>query len=55
MVRLFAFNVRFSSNPRVTCLSNVGSLRHYSPQHRFYPESPKLLSHEIRGSNPGMY
>lgn len=33
-------------------MSNVGSLRHYSPQHRFYPESPKLLSHEIRGSNP---
>jgi hypothetical protein len=36
-------------------MSNVGSLRHYSPQHRFYPESPKLLSHEIRGSNPGEY
>mmetsp|Transcript_31050 Transcript_31050/g.66085 ORF Transcript_31050/g.66085 Transcript_31050/m.66085 type:complete len:617 (+) Transcript_31050:256-2106(+) len=33
-------------------MSNVGSLRHYSPQHRFYPESPKLLSHEIRGKNP---
>eukprot|EP00580_Thalassiosira_gravida_P001274 CAMPEP_0201603514 /NCGR_PEP_ID=MMETSP0492-20130828/3931_1 /ASSEMBLY_ACC=CAM_ASM_000837 /TAXON_ID=420259 /ORGANISM="Thalassiosira gravida, Strain GMp14c1" /LENGTH=612 /DNA_ID=CAMNT_0048067309 /DNA_START=101 /DNA_END=1939 /DNA_ORIENTATION=+ len=33
-------------------MSNVGSFRHYSPQHRFYPESPKLLSHEIRGSNP---
>lgn len=33
-------------------MSNVASLRHYSPQHRFYPESPKLLSHEIRGSNP---
>lgn len=33
-------------------MSNVGSLRHYSPQHRFYPESPKLLSHEIRGGNP---
>jgi hypothetical protein len=33
-------------------MSNVGSLRHYSPHHRFYPESPKLLSHEIRGSNP---
>mmetsp|Transcript_2934 Transcript_2934/g.5540 ORF Transcript_2934/g.5540 Transcript_2934/m.5540 type:complete len:658 (-) Transcript_2934:472-2445(-) len=33
-------------------MSNVGSLRHYSSQHRFYPESPKLLSHEIRGSNP---
>lgn len=33
-------------------MSNVESLRHYSPQHRFYPESPKLLSHEIRGSNP---
>jgi len=33
-------------------MSNVESLRHYSPHHRFYPESPKLLSHEIRGSNP---
>jgi len=33
-------------------MSNVESLRHYSPQHRFYPETPKLLSHEIRGSNP---
>ncbi|KAL7480746.1 hypothetical protein ACHAW6_006409 [Cyclotella cf. meneghiniana] len=33
-------------------MSNVASLRHYSSQHRFYPESPKLLSHEIRGSNP---
>jgi len=33
-------------------MSNVGSFRHYSPQHRFYPESPKLLSHEIRGTNP---
>merc|ERR1711957_817341 len=36
-------------------MSNVESLRHYSPQHRFYPESPKLLSHEIRGSNPECY
>ena len=31
-------------------MSNVACLRHYSSQHRFYPESPKLLSHEIRGT-----
>ena len=33
-------------------MTNVENLRHYSPQHRFYPEAPKLLSHEIRGSKP---
>ncbi|EJK46700.1 hypothetical protein THAOC_34618 [Thalassiosira oceanica] len=45
----------FSHSLRRYCdlyMSNVASLRHYSPQHRFYPETPKLLSHEIRGSNP---
>jgi hypothetical protein len=46
---LFAHSLRRYSD---LYMSNVGSLRHYSPQHRFYPESPKLLSHEIRGSNP---
>ena len=33
-------------------MSNVASLRHYSPQHRFYPEDTRLLSHEIRGVRP---
>lgn len=33
-------------------MSNVGSLRHYSPQHRFYPDDARLLSHEIRGTDP---
>ena len=27
-------------------MSSVGNLRHYSPQHRFYPEDTRLLSHE---------
>jgi hypothetical protein len=46
---LFAHSLRRYSD---LYMSNVGSLRHYSPQHRFYPEPPRLLSHEIRGSNP---
>lgn len=45
---LFAHSLRRYSD---LYMSNVGSLRHYSPQHRFYPEPPRLLSHEIRGSN----
>ena len=32
-------------------MSSVSSLRHYSPQHRFYPSDARLLSHEIGGSN----
>lgn len=27
-------------------MSNVSDLRHYSPQHRFYPDDARLLSHE---------
>lgn len=27
-------------------MSSVSSLRHYSPQHRFYPQDSRLLSHE---------
>lgn len=30
-------------------MSSVSSLRNYSPQHRFYPEDSRLLSHEISG------
>jgi len=30
-------------------MSSVSSMRHYSPEHRFYPEDARLLSHEIRG------
>lgn len=31
-------------------MSNIGSLRLYSPQHRFYPEQDfRLLAHEING------
>jgi hypothetical protein len=29
-------------------MSSVSSLRNYSPQHRFYPEDSRLLSHEMR-------
>lgn len=30
-------------------MSSVSNLRHYSPQHRFYPETgARLLAHEIR-------
>jgi len=28
-------------------MSNVSDLRHYSPQHRFYPDDARLLSHEM--------
>lgn len=32
-------------------MNSVGSLRHYSPQHRFYPEPDfRLLAHEIKRS-----
>lgn len=32
-------------------MNSVGSLRLYSPQHRFYPESDfRLLAHEIKRS-----
>ena len=30
-------------------MPSVASLRHYSPQHRFYPNDARLLSHEVRG------
>ena len=34
-------------------LSNVGALRLYSPQHRFYPEQDfRLLAHEIKRKTP---
>lgn len=33
-------------------MSNVSDLRHYSPQHRFYPDDARLLSHEIQ--KPGI-
>jgi hypothetical protein len=33
-------------------MSNVSDLRHYSPQHRFYPDDARLLSHEIQKANP---
>jgi HAD superfamily 5'-nucleotidase-like hydrolase len=42
----------FSHSLRRYCdlyMSSVSSLRNYSPQHRFYPEDARLLSHEIRG------
>jgi hypothetical protein len=30
-------------------MTSVSSLRHYSPQHRFYPEQThRLLAHEIQ-------
>lgn len=32
-------------------MSNISALRHYSPQHRFYPEDARLLSHEVQNSN----
>lgn len=31
-------------------MSSVSALRHYSPQHRFYPDDARLLSHEVRGT-----
>ena len=34
-------------------MSSVSNLRHYSPQHRFYPEQgARLLAHEIAGTEP---
>ena len=33
-------------------MPNISALRHYSPQHRFYPEDARLLSHEIQATNP---
>lgn len=42
----------FSHSLRRYCdlyMSSVSSLRNYSPQHRFYPEDSRLLSHEISG------
>lgn len=42
----------FSHSLRRYCdlyMSSVSSLRNYSPQHRFYPEDARLLSHEING------
>lgn len=34
-------------------MSSVSNLRHYSPQHRFYPEQgARLLAHEIQGGEP---
>lgn len=33
--------------------SSISNLRHYSPQHRFYPEQgARLLAHEIQGGGP---
>jgi len=40
----------FASSIRRYCdlyMAGVGSLRHYSPQHRFYPSDARLLSHEM--------
>ena len=34
-------------------MSSVSNLRHYSPQHRFYPEQgARLLAHEIQSAEP---
>ena len=34
-------------------MSSISNLRHYSPQHRFYPEQgARLLAHEIQGGEP---
>lgn len=41
---LFAHSLRRYSD---IYMSSVSSLRHYSPQHRFYPEDSRLLNHEI--------
>ena len=41
---LFANSLRRYSD---IYMSSVSSLRHYSPQHRFYPEDSRLLNHEI--------
>jgi 5' nucleotidase family len=37
-------------------MTSISSLRHYSPQHRFYPEQgARLLAHEIRGAEPNCW
>jgi len=41
---LFAHSLRRYSD---LYMSNVSDLRHYSPQHRFYPDDARLLSHEM--------
>jgi len=33
-------------------MPSISALRHYSPQHRFYPEDARLLSHEVQIANP---
>jgi HAD superfamily 5'-nucleotidase-like hydrolase len=33
-------------------MPNVSAMRHYSPQHRFYPNDARLLSHEMKYSQP---
>eukprot|EP00551_Chaetoceros_affinis_P012248 CAMPEP_0203667882 /NCGR_PEP_ID=MMETSP0090-20130426/4621_1 /ASSEMBLY_ACC=CAM_ASM_001088 /TAXON_ID=426623 /ORGANISM="Chaetoceros affinis, Strain CCMP159" /LENGTH=694 /DNA_ID=CAMNT_0050532161 /DNA_START=130 /DNA_END=2214 /DNA_ORIENTATION=- len=33
-------------------MCNISALRHYSPQHRFYPDDTRLLSHEIQKAGP---
>jgi hypothetical protein len=45
---LFAHSLRRYSD---IYMSSVSSLRHYSPQHRFYPEDSRLLNHEIFEEN----
>ena len=46
----------FASSLRRYCdlyMTSVSSLRHYSPQHRFYPEGDgRLLAHEITEQDP---
>lgn len=46
----------FSHSLRRYCdlyMSSVSNLRHYSPQHRFYPEQgARLLAHEIQAGEP---
>ena len=32
-------------------MPNISALRHYSPQHRFYPQDARLLSHELQRGN----
>ena len=33
-------------------MSSISALRNYSPQHRFYPEDARLLSHEVQSGSP---
>jgi len=45
----------FSHSLRRYCdlyMSNICALRNYSPQHRFYPDDARLLSHEIQKPGP---